>query len=322
MVQQTEPFRTKAEPGPASVQSAAMAVARTLDIGARSLLRHTSAYWPALSRAHDFVVLRHRMRRALGYKPDLRSPRTYNEKLAWRMLNDRNPLLTLTTDKVAVRQYVASKVGEDVLVPLIAVYDRAEDIRWDELPSSFVLKASHGCNMNLIVRDKDAEDPDLVRRRAADWLRHNFYEDSREWAYRDIPPRLLVEELMLDDLGEVPFDFKFLVFAGRTAVIRVHLDRFGDHRVNFYDRDLRLLPVRQFYPTDPSYQPPAEVVAMAGLAEKIAEDFEYARIDLYLVGGRVRFGEITHHDGNAAQRFDPASFDTELGALWDLPSLT
>jgi len=322
MVQQTEPFRTKAEPGPASVQGAAMAVARTLDIGARSLLRHTSAYWPALSRAHDFVVLRHRMRRALGYKPDLRRPRTYNEKLAWRMLNDRNPLLTLTTDKVAVREYVASKVGEDVLVPLIAVYDRAEDIRWDELPSSFVLKASHGCNMNLIVRDKDVEDPDLVKQQAADWLRHNFYEDSREWAYRDIPPRLLVEELMLDDLGEVPFDFKFLVFAGRTAVIRVHLGRFGDHRVNFYDRDLRLLPVRQYYPTDPSYEPPAEVAAMAGLAEKIAEDFEYARIDLYLVGGRVRFGEITHHDGNAAQRFDPASFDTELGALWELRSLS
>lgn len=296
-----------------------IAVGRALNSPTIWLLRLTGDRWPALSRTHDRYIIGRRMRRALGYVPNLDLPRTYNEKLGWRMLYDRNPLLPLTTDKVAVRDYVAAKVGPEILVPLLGVYERASDIPWQSLPSAFVLKASHGCGLNIIVRDKAVANEDAIRRTAATWLRHNHYEASREWAYREIQPRLIIEELLLDENNQVPIDLKFLVFHGKTAMIRVHIDRFGEHRVNFYDPQLRLLPVRQDYPVDESYALPTAVASMASIAEKLAEDFDYARIDLYLVGGQVRFGEVTHYDGAAAQPFRPGDIDGQLGALWRIP---
>jgi TupA-like ATPgrasp len=297
-----------------------MIVLRSVDRGVRWLLRHTASAVPPLVHAYDTQVIRYRMRRGLGYKPDLRNPRTYNEKLAWRILHDRNPLFVITADKVMARDYVARKVGPEILVPLIGVYEHAIDIPWEALPGSFALKASHGYDMNLLIHDKSAVDRDAVLRQAAAWLRHNYYESSREWAYRGIKPRLLIEELLVDEHGNVPLDLKFLVFHGRTAVIRIHLDRFGQHRANLYDADLRLLPVRQKVPVDPSYTPVPKLREMARLAERLAEDFDYARIDLYLVRDQIRFGEITHYDGAAATYFEPPDYDRILGELWRLPT--
>jgi hypothetical protein len=256
------------------------------------------------------------MRRWLDYEPNLRNPRTYNEKIAWRILYDRNPLIALTTDKVAAREYVTAKVGPEILVPLIGVYEGTSDIPWEALPNRFALKASHGCGMNLLVRDKAATDRSAVLRQADKWLRQNYYERRRQWAYRDIPPRLLIEELLLDENGQIPIDFKFLIFHGQTAVVRIHLDRFGEQCVNFYDSELRLLPIKQIAPVKPSYVPPSEVYGMARLAEHLAEDFDYARIDLYLVQGKVRFGEITHYDGAAEVGFVPQEYDWILGDMW------
>lgn len=287
---------------------------RTLDLPPLRLL-------PVLAHTHNRLIIAHRMRRALSYRPNLTAPRTYNEKVAWRILNDRNPLIALTTDKLAARTYVLAKVGPDILVPVLGVYRRAAEIPWDTLPDQFVLKASHGCEMNIVVRDKTTVNEARVRRQADDWLRHSFYEESWEWGYREIPRRLYVEELLIGENGDVPYDYKFIVFHGRVAMIRVHLNRFSDHRVNFYDPELRLLPVRQAYPTDDSFRPPAQVAEMVRIAERLAEDFDYARVDLYLVDGQVRFGEITHYDGNATQDFQPAEFDAELGDLWRPPVL-
>ncbi|MET0863295.1 MAG: ATP-grasp fold amidoligase family protein, partial [Nakamurella sp.] len=148
------------------------------------------ARWPAVRNIHDRYIVTHRLRRALSYRPDIAHPRTYNEKLAWRMLHDHNPLIALTTDKLAVRSYVRDRVGADILVPVLGTYRRAADIDWTSLPQQFVLKANHGCGMNLIVWDKDAENEDAVRQLADGWLDFNFYEESREWGYRNIPRRL------------------------------------------------------------------------------------------------------------------------------------
>lgn len=307
-------------PRPAAVRRALLAVTARLDLGARALVDAWGDRRPQLARTYDAWVLRRRMQRSLGYRPDLRRPTTYNEKLAWRILHDDNPLIALTTDKIAVRDYVSDKVGPELLIPLIGTYEQAADIPWDELPTSFVLKASHGCAMNLIVPDKHAVNRSQVLRTADGWLRTNYYEESRERAYRHIPPRLLIEEFLTDDNGDVPADYKFLVFHGRTALIRVHSGRFGDHRVNFFDAELRPVPVRQIVPIAAGAALPAEVAGMIPVAEKLAADFDYARIDLYLARGRTWFGEITHHDGNAHAPFRPAEFDRTLGRLWQLPA--
>lgn len=295
---------------------------RTSDLLANAVLRRVGTALPGVARAHDALVIKQRMRQALGYEPDLRDPRTYNEKLAWRILYDKNPLIPLTTDKVGVRDYVAARLSPDLLIPLVGVYENVGDIVWEDLPEQFIIKATHGCEMNVIVRDRDTADRDHVLRTAAGWLKQNYYETSREWAYRGIPPRLIIERLLVDAAGNIPVDFKFLIFHGKTALVRTHLDRFGDHRVNFYDADLNLVPLRQVYPTDPSYQPPVQVRSMMRQAERLAEDFDYARIDMYLVDGRAWFGEITHHDGNACIFFEPQEFDRTLGDLWQLPAAT
>jgi hypothetical protein len=292
---------------------------RKIDSAVWWVLQRTESQLPRLTRAHDRLVLRYRMRNALGYTPNLKNPRTYNEKLGWRMLNDRNPLLPITTDKLAVRDYVAGKIGGEILIPLLGVYERAADISWDSLPNRFIMKAAHGCDMNLIVRDKSLADEQEVRRTADSWLRRSHYAESREWAYRTIPHRIIIEELLVDEDGELPFDFKFIVFHGRAELVRVHLGRFSEHRVNFYDRELAFIPMRQTLPTDPAYGPPRQVTGMLEIAEKLAEDFDYARIDLYLCRGRVRFGEITHYDGSAEQRFRPAELDEKIGGLWQVP---
>jgi hypothetical protein len=312
--------RDGSTPGlPAAARRVALAVTGKLDSLTRSVVNAHGERWPILARTYDAWVLRGRMQRSLGYRPNLRRPTTYNEKLAWRILHGDDPLIALTTDKIAVRDYVAEKVGPELLIPLVGVYDRAVDIRWDELPTSFVLKASHGCAMNLIVPDKDAVDRSEVLRTAERWMQTNYYEESRERAYRNIPPRLLIEEFLSDDDGGVPADYKFLVFHGRTALIRVHTGRFGDHRVTFFDPDLRPVEMAQVYPSDPGVVLPPEVRDMVPVAEKLAEDFDYARIDLYLARGRAWFGEITHHDGNAHVFFNPPEVDAALGKLWNLP---
>jgi len=296
-----------------------MRYAKRLDAAACWLLRHGGDRIPVLPRAHDELILRRSMRKGLGYRPNLKEPQTYNEKVGWRILNDPNPLIKLTTDKLAARDYVARKVGTDVLIPIIGVYEHAADIPWADLPSQFVLKASHGCEMTLIVYDKDAVDQSAAIRKAAGWLKQDYYELSRERAYRDIPRRLVIEKLLLDDQGRVPPDYKILVFHGRAALIRVHNDRFGDHRVNYYDREFVPIPVRQVSLTSLSFQPPSGAEILIDLAERLAEDFDYARIDLYFTRGKAWFGEITHHDGNAHVPFQPSDFDAALGALWHLP---
>jgi TupA-like ATPgrasp len=259
------------------------------------------------------------MRRSLGYRPNLRHPQTYNEKIAWRILHDRNPLIVATTDKLAARDYVSSKVGPDLLVPIIGVYRNVADIPWAALPNQFVMKASHGCDMTLIVRDKDAIDRESTLERADGWLRQNYYELSREWAYREIPRRIIIEELLMDHGGRIPEDYKILVFHGRAAIIRVHIDRFGDHRVNYYDAQFRPLAIAQISPSAPRFTIPMEARSLTEIAERLAGDFDYARVDLYVARGKTWFGEITHHDGNAHVRFRPPEFDAALGAMWHLP---
>jgi len=314
--------RAIAEESAASISPTAspiMRYAKRLDAVACWLLRHGGDRVPLLPRAHDALILRRSMRKGLGYRPNLKEPQTYNEKVGWRILNDPNPLIKLTTDKFAARDYVAQKVGTDVLIPIIGVYEQAADIPWAELPSQFVLKATHGCEMTLIVYDKDAVDQSAAIRKAAGWLKQDYYELSRERAYRGIRRRLVIEKLLLDDQGRVPPDYKVLVFHGRAALIRVHNDRFGDHRVNFYDREFVPMPVRQVSLTSLSFQPPSGAEIVIDLAERLAEDFDYARIDLYFTRGKAWFGEITHHDGNAHVPFHPSDFDAALGALWHLP---
>lgn len=290
-----------------------------LPVGLRSLTSKIASLVPLADRMLQAHRLRYRMRAALGYDPNFQTPRTFNEKIAWRILYDRNPLFPVTTDKIAVRDYVAAKHGTDILIPLYGTWDRAADVPWNSLPRRFVLKANHGWNMNILVADRDETDRDAVLRTAAGWLGYNHYDKTGEWGYRDIPPRLLAEEMLLDEQGGIPADLKFHVFNGKSRLLRIHTGRFHNFRTRYFDGDLQPLPFTKFCPLDPDYVLPPETRDMARLAERLAAGFDFARVDLYLVRGRVWFGEMTHYEGSACTPFDPPEYDRIIGDMWQLP---
>ena len=275
----------------------------------------------------DRSVIERQFRRAFGYDLDWANPRTLNEKLNWMKLHVRDPLQKIAADKFAVRAHVAAKVGEQYLIPLIRKCDRAEEIRFAELPAAFVLKTNHGSGQNWIVRDKAREDERAVIRQFREWLATSHYAASREWPYKDMQPAVVIEELLLDEDGQIPSDFKLHCFGGKVAAIQVDLDRETAHRRNFYDLDWNLQPFiwtewergKPAWPNGRAVARPAALAEMVRVAETLAADFPYARIDLFDCRGKVYFGEITFYHGGAFEPFDPPEFDRFFGDKLALP---
>ena len=283
--------------------------------------------WLRTGWRSDRCVVERQFRKTFGYPLDWKNPRTLNEKLNWMKLHVRDPLQKIAADKYAVRAHVAAKVGEQCLIPLIRKYDRAEDIRFAELPEAFVLKTNHGSGQNWIVRDQSREDERAVVRQFREWMATSHYAASREWPYKGMKPAIVVEELLLDENGHIPSDFKLHCFGGKVATIQVDLDRETAHRRNFYDRDWNLLPFiwTEWEGTQPSWPNgravprPEALPEMIRVAETLAADFPYARIDLFYCRGKVYFGEITFYHGGAFERFDPPEFDRFFGDKLALP---
>ena len=275
----------------------------------------------------DRSAIARQFARTFGYPLDWENPRTLNEKLNWLKLNFRDPLQRIAADKYAVRAHVAAKIGEQYLIPLLKKYDRAEEIRFAELPDAFVLKTNHGSGQNWIVRDKAREDERQIVRQFREWLAVGHYATSREWPYQGMKPAIVAEELLLDGNGRIPSDYKFHCFGGKVATIQVDLDRETGHRRNFYDPDWQLLPFiwteweggKPAWPNGRAVPRPEALPEMIRVAETLSADFPYARIDLFHCGGKIYVGEITFYHGGAFERFDPPEFDRVFGDKLVLP---
>ena len=301
---------------------------RETDWGRRALFPLVRARdWLRGGWRSDRSAIARQFAETFGYPLDWAHPRTLNEKLNWMKLHVRDPRQKIAADKYAVRAHVAAKVGAQYLIPLIRKCDRAEEIRFAELPAAFVLKTNHGSGQNWIVRDKAREDERAVVRQFREWLATSHYAASREWPYKDMKPAIVVEELLLDEKGQIPSDFKFHCFGGKVATIQVDLDRETAHRRNFYDLDWQLQPFvwtewvgdKPAWPNGRAVERPAALAEMVRVAETLAADFPYARIDLFYCGGKVYFGEITFYHGGAFERFDPPEFDRFFGDKLALP---
>ncbi len=264
--------------------------------------------------------MRNVMRASLGYEPDLRHPRTFNERLARKILDDRNPLIPLTLDKVRVRDWVAERVGAEVLVPLVGVWERAADIPWDALPERFVAKTNHGCTFNLLVPDKAKQDRAEAIRTLDGWMQENYYEQAQEWGYRDIPRRILVEEFLRGRDGGVPEDYKLFVFGGQPRLLKVIRGRFGPAQRHFYYDPYTLEPLDlgEFdpadFPEDPAPLPEAR--GLCELAARLGAPFDAVRVDFYLIDGRPLFGELTHYTGAASLSMGSYEKDLRVGEMW------
>jgi hypothetical protein len=276
---------------------------------------------PLLPRA---VVHRlpHRQKRAVlyweahGRRPHLRRPRRFTEKVNWRVVHDRRPLIGQLGDKLAMKAY-AARVCPDLRVPRVlwSGTDVAE-LASADLPAAWVLKPNHG-TMRVHV-GSGTPDAGHLRRLTAGWLDEPLHRTRGEWVYSQARRLLLVEEF-LGRPGRLPDDWKFLVFDGRVRVVQVDTARFGsEHRRRLYTADWTPLSVREDVPAAPAQPPPATLPAMTAVAEALGGGFDFIRVDLYDVGGEVWFGELTPYPGGGLDRFD-ADLDRELGAAWTLP---
>jgi len=203
------------------------------------VLEHAAEAVGLESAAIALCALR-RHKAEYGRYPNLLRPRTFNEKILYRMAFDRRPILVTLQDKYAAREYVKARVGEHVLPRLYWVTKNPADIPFDRLPARFVVKATHGCGFNYLVPDKARVDWADVMAKCALWLNSNHYSDNREWVYKHIEPRILVEEFISDGTGQSPLNHRVHVFGGRVQLITVDA---GDRRDD-YDRSWNRLELR------------------------------------------------------------------------------
>ena len=234
-----------------------------------------------------------------GRLPELREPRTLNEKLLKLKLEryGSDEEVRRCADKYRVRDFVIGRGCGEALVPLIAVYDRAEDIEWDRLPSSFAMKWNFGCGYNIICPDKSALDIDDARRRLRRWGREDFWAYYSELQYRDMPKKIIVEKYLGTPDGEFPQDYKFYCFHGKAYCVMVCTGRReGWPKFYFFDRDFKLLPInRDSRGAPPSFKlpKPKGLERAFALADTLSAGFPFVRVDLYIQDGRVWFGEMT-----------------------------
>ena len=260
-----------------------------------------------------------------GKFPDLKNPKTLNEKIQWIKLYDRNPLMTLYADKYEVRKIVEKKVGPHILNELHGVFESPDEIDFDSLPQSFVLKATHGSGWNIIVRDKSVLEIEKAKKKMEKWLEKNFYMKKREWAYKNIPPRIVCEKYMENKDGSLN-DYKFYCFNGNPLFMQVDFDRYSGHFRAFYDPEWQKLDFfiaksRKVRHCEKEYKRPDCLTEMVKIARALSSDFTFARVDLYEVDGKTVFGEVTFYPKNGGGRFSPEYWDAEFGSLLRLPEV-
>jgi TupA-like ATPgrasp len=266
------------------------------------------------------IVVRN-FQKKFGRPPDLKNPTTFNEKVTYKILYDRRPILTRLSDKLQARHYVAERIGPKHLTELYQVCQLPGEIDWQKLPRRFVIKMNHGSGMNIFVVDKARVDLNSIALRLKTWLATNFYHRWLEWAYRDIRPAILIEEMLTEETGAMAVDWKFYTFDGRAEFLQVNLDRFGQATRNDYDRRLNRLHFRGTHhpnsPTDPTF--PHNIDLMFSLADKLGSGLDFVRVDMYNLNGRIVFGEFTCYPGAGQDPFYPPEFDELYGSKWRVP---
>ena len=247
-------------------------------------------------------------------------PQTFNEKIQWLKLYDSTPIKTRLADKYLVRDWVKEKIGEKYLIPLLGVYDKFEDINFDNLPNQFVIKCNHGCGYNIIVKDKSTLNLAEVKTKLAKWMNENFaFKCGCELHYRDIPPKITIEKYMQDESGELR-DYKFMCFNGAIELILLDSDRYSGHKRNIYDKNWTLQAFSDFPNIKENIEAPKKLELMKTLAQALSKDFNFVRVDFYVVNDEIYFGEITFTPGSGTLKF-PNYINLKLGKMIKLPKL-
>lgn len=266
-----------------------------------------------------YILIKYRIR--MGEWPDLKKPKTYNEKLQWIKLYDRKPEYSVMVDKYAVKDYVKKIIGEDYLIPTLGVWNRFEEIDFETLPQQFVLKCTHDSGGLVICTDKNSLDIEEARKKINSSLKNNYYWHSREWPYKNVKPRIIAEQYMVDESGVELKDYKVFNFNGEPKFIQVDFGRFSGHRRNLYDTSWEYMDIENYYPTDRNtkIEMPICLKEMLELSRKLSAGIPHLRTDFYVINGKLYFGELTFFHGSGMKQYQPRSFERTMGDWMELP---
>lgn len=280
------------------------------------ILRRTIGRW-----MNDRSFIKWEYFSGMGKFPDLDNPTTYNEKLQWLKLHDIHREYSQLVDKYEAKEVVRRLIGDEYIIPTLAVYDSLDEIDFDKLPNQFVLKTTHDSGGVVVCPDKTKLDWKAARRKLEKSLRHNFFYEHREYPYRDVKPRIIAEKYMVDESGTELKDYKFFCFDGKCKMLFIATGRnTGDVKFDFYDPDFNHLPFVQGHPrTTKEIKKPEGFSKMIALAEELSKGFRHVRVDLYDINGKIYFGELTffHFSGNVP--FEPEIWDYKIGEWLNLP---
>lgn len=272
-------------------------------------------------RLRGFPNLHRLFRAHHGCDLNLRAPKTFNEKLQYRKVFDRNPLYPIVSDKLRVRRYVARVLGDEhakAILPRLLGVSRWPSRRWiARLGDDVAIKANNASARNIFLRAGQTHDVAAITKTCRRWMRQDYGRRLQEWAYWPIPKRVIAEELLIGPDGRLADDIKFFMFDGLCAMIDVEWDRFGDHAQVFLDSDWTRLPVQMKQKRWIDAPPrPAGLAGMQEVAGRLSAGFDHMRVDFLYTGARFALNEMTVYSGSGLNSFRPEEWDRRLGDLW------
>lgn len=290
-----------------------------LDTIKRSFLNRIAPYIK-----DDAMFLKLRWKLIMGYPLDFSNPQTFNEKLQWLKLYDRRPEYTQMVDKVEAKKYVSRIIGEEHIIPTLAVYEHIEDIDFDMLPNQFVLKCTHDSGGIVICQDKSKLDRVAALKKLSYGLKKNYFYQNREWPYKNVKPRIIAEKYMSNEGSEELVDFKVHNFNGTPKVILVCRDRYKETGLteDFFTCQWKHLDISR--PDHPQstmlIKCPKEIEEILHLSGQLAKDIPFVRTDFYTIGDKVYFGEMTFYPSTGMKAFVPNVWDKTFGEWVKLPN--
>lgn len=275
----------------------------------------------------DDIYLKKEFKVRMGKELNLNNPQTFNEKIQWLKLYDRHPEYTMMVDKYAAKQYVASKIGDEYIIPTLGVWTKFDDIDFDKLPKKFVLKCTHDSGGLVICKDKSTLDIAAAKRKIEHCLKRKYYYIHREWPYKNVPPRIIAEKYMTDNVNtstnETLKDYKFYCFDGKVRFLMINSDRNfkTSTKADYFDRDFNWLDFTWGY-EHANVRPvkPDCFDEMIAISEKLSKGLPHVRVDLYECNGQIYFGELTFYDGSGFDKIEPIEWDYKIGKMLKLPS--
>lgn len=261
----------------------------------------------------------------MQYPLNLKNPKSFCEKIQWLKLYDRKPIYTSMVDKIEAKNYVSSIIGEEYIIPTLAVWNTVDDIDWDILPNQFVMKCSHDSGGIVVCQDKSKLDKKIAIQLMKKGLRRRYFWQNREWPYKNVRPRIIVEKYMEDKKTRELRDYKYFCFDGEVKALFIASERQKkgtETKFDFFDDNYNHLPIINGHPNAliPP-EKPSRFEDMKVLASQLSKGFPHLRVDFYEMNGKIYFGELTFSHWSGMVPFEPVEWDYRFGEWIQLPKM-